>query len=77
MMVSEGLRFKNEEISVKIGEYLIKGAQYFVPFEITLNNYRHLEPLLKIGRKIKFIPSKIQRENSKILALYLQGQSIE
>lgn len=58
-------------ISERIGDYILKGANYFHPYEITHNNFTNLDSLLKIAKKAKFSKPDLQKINYKHLALYL------
>lgn len=74
MLIRASKKYKAVANSDKIGLYLLKGANYFFPYDITLANYKDFEQLLKIGKNVKILKPDLQKVNSKHLALYLNSQ---
>lgn len=48
--------------------------QHFFAHQITERNFETFEPLLKIGKGLKFEKPVINNQNVKNIVLYLQGE---
>jgi hypothetical protein len=77
VLIKAGAKLKNSEISEKLGEYVVKGANYFVSFPITPNNYRVLEPFMVLSKCLPLREPEVKAQNSNHIVLYLQQHPSE
>lgn len=65
---------KNGEIKQKIGQYFLKGVNYYFGYWVNNENYGKFQELVKFCRDVKLPIPSLEKVNSKDLGLYLGGE---